>query len=594
MRVTFSEPVFQRLQDGPRGRKRKHTPLYGISRGVSIVYERAKTHRRKIFAVGAVAGAIVGIVFLVMLVRLSPESSDLICGPPQETYSDIVHFSDVTNNLVGVSLGGWLCLEDWIFSGSVGRFASTPKLPEPYHLGQGACLPPLVPGPLDAPWASEGQLASRLASGEMGTDNMNGHAFAARAFRRHRETFIQKKDFEQISALGIKSVRIPISWALFADALAQWDAETYGSHDPQVDTHIVPDPYYRDYMLATIPRRWLREVFGQMADEGLRIVLDLHNTPGGSSDGTYNAVWPEMPAFWTKSARIGEHLVPLTRVGLALSEALIHWVAEDLGDLLSRGAIWGICLLNEPAHLSFGKSVWVDDEMDIIRYIENYTNIFRASPLPENNVRLYVQIIESAFSDFDSIIPVWYNQFFSHKERHSWAVMTRHYFSAWNQTCNGAIIPAYSDASGSFSAGYQCDDVLEDVQSKLTSCIDYYAQLFIEQFDGLRAIAEWSLGTHWDANVACTNNNLLRIVFKEHIGAFAALRSNSPDDAIVEPIFWTWRVPYGPKFQPGWSLKYFSGLSIDENQNSNGHCIVGPWARERMIGYTDSRYKKAT
>lgn len=585
---TLSEPIFQQVPRGQVIWAERGKPSYAIVRGVNFVYDRVRAHRRQVFAVGALAGVFCGGAFLITLLRLSPASSEFICGPREETYRDILHYSDVTKNLVGINLGGWLCLEDWLFSGSVGRFVATPKLNASlYDMGQGACLPPLVPGPLERPWASEGQLTTRLASGEMGTINGSGRAFAAAAFRKHRESFMLKTDFRQIRTLGIKSVRVPVSWALFADVLAEWDAETYGSHNPNVDTHIIPDPYYTDYMLATIPRKWLKNMLTQMADEGLRIILDIHSTPGGSSDSTNSPVWPEIPAFWTKSTRVGKHPVPLTKVGLSLSKAVIDWVEDDLSGLLSHGAIWGICLLNEPAHLSFGKSEWLRDEWDIIRYIENYTEIFRASLLPSNGVRLYVQITESAFSDWDSVVPGWYSQFFSHEERHTWAVMARHYHSAWNDTCNGAILPTYSDAAGSFRAGYQCDQALADVEAKVKACAGYYSQYFVKQIDGLRAITAWSIGTHWDANIACSNENLLRIIFNASLNEFADLGSRSKGK--VEPVFWTWSTPYGPKFQPGWSLKYFSGLTVEGDRSSDGRCVVGPWAREIMQGYADSR-----
>ena len=53
----------------------------------------------------------------------------------------------------------------------------------------------------------------------------------------------------------------------------------------------VPDPFYTDQVaFATIPRDWLEEFLVRCSRHGIRVVLDLHAFPGGSSQGTYNGV----------------------------------------------------------------------------------------------------------------------------------------------------------------------------------------------------------------------------------------------------------------------------------------------------------------
>ena len=51
-------------------------------------------------------------------------------------------------HLAGVNLGGWLCLEDWFYSGDSGTHVSTMDQDV-----QGRCLPPAVSS---MPWTSEG------------------------------------------------------------------------------------------------------------------------------------------------------------------------------------------------------------------------------------------------------------------------------------------------------------------------------------------------------------------------------------------------------------------------------------------------------
>lgn len=57
-------------------------------------------------------------------------------------------------HLAGVNLGGWLCLEDWFYSGDRGLHVSTVS-----EHGQGRCLPPAVS---NTPWDSEGNLTFQL------------------------------------------------------------------------------------------------------------------------------------------------------------------------------------------------------------------------------------------------------------------------------------------------------------------------------------------------------------------------------------------------------------------------------------------------
>ncbi|CAE7418303.1 truA, partial [Symbiodinium necroappetens] len=167
----------------------------------------------------------------------------------------------VSGTPYGTNLGGWLCLEDWFFSGFAGRFVSTSD-----NIGQGACLPPLLQGG-EKPWPSEGVLTHRLAK-------TYGKKFAAQVFMAHRNDFINPSDLQAMKDIGIKTVRIPVMWTLFADALAVIDKEAYGSHDPDKDTVIVPDPYYTENIsYATIPRNLLESLFIQGNELGLKFLL---------------------------------------------------------------------------------------------------------------------------------------------------------------------------------------------------------------------------------------------------------------------------------------------------------------------------------
>ena len=65
-----------------------------------------------------------------------------------------------------------------------------------------------------------------------------GSNFTIQTFVAHRHSFIGESDLSAISSLGLQMVRLPITWAAFADALAPLDQKIYASHDPKKDTVI--------------------------------------------------------------------------------------------------------------------------------------------------------------------------------------------------------------------------------------------------------------------------------------------------------------------------------------------------------------------
>merc|ERR1719223_826610 len=520
-----------------------------------------KEHGNSMLKYGICGGISIALTILVIGFATVPEAGSLVCGERALNAKSVKHFSASTENLVAVNLGGWMCLEDWFHSGSVGRYVSTP---DALSRGQGACLPPLVPGPLDEPWPSEGILAHRL-------NQSHGPDYAAEAFSVFRENFVTEQDFEQIASLGIKSIRIPINWAFFADALTPLAPDIYGAHNPDMDPVLVPDPYYGgNASMVTVRRLWFKELLGKAAKHGLRVILDLHAMPGGSSDGTYSGIWPMEPVFWHENARIGNTSVSLMELGRWITRAMITWI-ESLEDLIAGGHIWGVCFMNEPAHLSGIGAKWgrfaTSDQ--VLGWVEEYSNMFRASSLPGNGVRLYIQLIETAWASgevFEREVPTWYENTFTHEERYQWAVIARLFYTAWG--CNGNIVQG---------AMYQCDQPLHEIRAMLNTCTSTYAENFARIFKGKRAVTEWSLGSAPDANIACSNPDVLRVLFEENVKAFAKI---DPEEQI-EPVFWSWKMPYGPKFQPGWSLRYFAGLS--EMSDSNGRCVVGAWGQESPL-----------
>lgn len=466
-------------------------------------------------------------MLLTLLVQVSADSSRF-SFLPQVTASRGVP--------TGVNFGGWLNLEDWFYSGLAGTHVSTPNTKPS---GQGACLPPLATQ-LEEHWSSEGHLAKKLS-------DMHGAEKTAEIFMAHRRSFIGTRDLETVRDLGIRTVRVPINWAVFADALAPIDNKTYGAHNPEEDAILVPDPFYSGTAaFVTVPRSWLKMFIGKCHDHGLQVILDMHALPGGSSQGTYNGVWPAPPKFWDEKSAVGDHVVKLTEAGLMITQAMINWV-EGLG-AKERQAVKGLTLMNEPGHLSavdgFNDPPWASEEQ-ILGWLAEAGAQFRKSSLPSLGIKLYMNMIETAFKDFYVTVPKWWNKTFTENEQQRWAVMDIHWYTAWGG----------GGSSGRTVSGgaYYCDEPLSKIRKVLEAAVASHTEQVRQSFgaNGLQAISEFSLGTFDSALQACTDKTVLDMFLDVQVEGFIA--------ADIEPFFWSWRMPYGSAFEPGWSLKHAMG-----------------------------------
>mmetsp|Transcript_72800 Transcript_72800/g.200901 ORF Transcript_72800/g.200901 Transcript_72800/m.200901 type:complete len:527 (-) Transcript_72800:285-1865(-) len=436
----------------------------------------------------------------------------------------------------GTNIGGWLHLEDWFFSGSEGRWVSTPG-----NKGQGGCFPPMVSS-LDEPWPSEGILVHRL-------NKMYGPAKTVDAFAAHRRSYISHRDLEQIALLGIKLVRVPLTWAVFADALAAVDPDTYAGFNPLNESVIVPDPYYTDSVAyVTVPRDYVEEVLRDGAAVGLKFVLDMHCMPGGSSQGTYNGIFPKDPMFWKANAKLGNGSVTLESTGLLITDAMIRWV-EGM-DEKTRSAIAGVTFMNEPAHINAylqGPARFAEDQQ-VLDWLAASAERFRRSSLPGLGIRLYLQILDTGIRQFWSVVPAWWRKTFSAEERSNWAVIDLHWYSAWSgEHCSGRV----SDGGAYFC--YQSLDTMRKVWRE-GDCAREWAKKFRDHFPDTthRVCSEMSATTYHDAFLACNDEKVTR--------TFVVQQAKDMAEFGVEPFFWTWRVPYGPAFESGWSLKHIAGL----------------------------------
>lgn len=445
------------------------------------------------------------------------------------------------HGMYGVSLGGWLCLEDWLNSGRHGSEVSTVSPP-----GQGQCLPPLlkhVPN-----WSSEGLLVKELM-------DSYGKDYAIKAISAYRASFVSEKDLDEIAANGLKWVRLPLSWVTFADALAKIYPATYGQHDPMNDMVIVPDPFWKEHaFFVTVPRKILLDFIHKAQKRGLKVLLDIHNSPGGSQRGTYNGIWPLEPMFWKAKTNLSPR-VPLTKLGLLIAEEMIHWI-EGLEPEL-RSAIMGVCLMNEPGHMNALSHPFAD-EGHILSWLAIAADIYRKSTLPRQNIKLYMSLIHTAFKNEAQMAIPWYHRTFSLEERKTWLVAELHYYQAWNGDCDG------STKWGASS--YQCGEARS--KGIAAGCAYGAASSFRQQWGPETQIAvnEFSLATFSEIDFACKDREFLVYLLSVQLGAF--------QKEGFQTSFWTWKTSLAYDFEPGWSLKWLLGLEVKDSKMWCGSTVT--------------------
>jgi hypothetical protein len=123
-----------------------------------------------------------------------------------------------------------------------------------------------------------------------------------------------------MSELGIKYVRIPVSWCwtdydpsiLFtmlppSDETTASDttsSSTSNNYSYMTDIEIkqkftCQDPYYPTVYWPAISRIHFQRVLRSCAKYNIGATIDLHTYPGGTSIGTFSGVWPKYSKFWT-------------------------------------------------------------------------------------------------------------------------------------------------------------------------------------------------------------------------------------------------------------------------------------------------------
>ena len=413
-----------------------------------------------------------------------------------------------TGGVAGVSLNGWLQLEEWFYSQDAHSLVDATE-----GTTQGVVFPPAFPTPesLGFEWASEGDLVAKLAASV-------GEDAAVAAVVAHRESYFTAEDVAGLREQGFDHVRLPLTWAAFASE----------ADEPE---KLVADPAHPDKKQVTVSRAALDRYVATLADAGLTVLIDMHTMPGGSSEGSYNGVFPSPPTFWDDPT--------LMTIGRGVVREMLRWYLA-LPET-SRAAVGGFTLLNEPAHL-------LPDKRDVmLDWLAGAAADFRALVVdPAQRVgtrppRLFVNLIETCGLNVYNMAE-WMARTFAADELQSWAILDTHMYLAWEHS-------APDTWSCETDPEETKNGIARFVQAKVNEMNDAAARNGIAH----TAVSEWSLATNHDSAAGCQDARVLEALREAQRYAF--------DQGGVESYFWGWKLPSAGAHQKFWSAQ-FHGAEI--------------------------------
>ena len=216
-------------------------------------------------------------------------NDDALIGLREEPFIDANEKSIASE---GVSLDGWFHISASLFAPSLSNKESSSNTNNNNNYYNNDKKAYVFPPALSKPdknfgWRSEGDLGAKLVS-------QKGENVARAAFTAHRRTFITDSDLTSIKRSGLTHVRVPITWAMFAE-----DEEFERGEEI-----VVVDPMYRDRMFIQASREDLREMVKKIKKNDLRVVLALKGMPGGASNDEGDGAWPHEASFFREFSKV--------------------------------------------------------------------------------------------------------------------------------------------------------------------------------------------------------------------------------------------------------------------------------------------------
>jgi hypothetical protein len=154
--------------------------------------------------------------------------------------------------------------------------------------------------------------------------------------------------------------------------------------------------------------------------------------PCGSSDGTYNGVYPSEPIFFSNSS--AQHL------GLTTIRNMLSWYKTLPGDLQS--AVYGFTLLNEPGLgvVKGHRFPGIPTNKPIIDWLTQAVSVYKSMMGPSPPL-LYMNLHESAFPGGNAFNEMGQAMTTMGLSGIPWAVFDVHHYFSWGGA-HGAGIPA--------------------------------------------------------------------------------------------------------------------------------------------------------
>ncbi|CAK9007158.1 Probable ATP-dependent RNA helicase spindle-E [Durusdinium trenchii] len=428
-------------------------------------------------------------------------------------------------------------------------------------------------------------------------------------FWQHRTSYVSPIDFARIRALGLKKIRLPLTWCINYDQPYRIKGKTFGGQDQEVligtVAAIVKDPFENDPAFnpkgmgiandrwVSIPIQVVEHVLEVAADFGLQVLLDLHAFPGGSSAGTFNGVWPLNPRFWT--AHCSENFT-------TIMVQILNW----MNGLSSKNpkafkGLYGLTPMNEPAHMrglydtsgaavpvpyqeaydELGLPGWANvSTQQILQTLQLSVEEFRRRPaLASQGVRLLMNVIETAFAgtfggtddakafaasqtgevgSVTGALGAWWKEITTESERQTWAVLDLHNYIAWNPEVKNfeeiATMEDYRRLLSEMSLPFfqQLRSRLQMPKPQLLACSEYSAStnqdtlLSVTSSVGRRPRRlPWRVGWH------TLRDEFLR-------GQHRAAKEEK-----IDMWFWTYHIRKNRNYQGEWSLQH----------------VLSPWPR---------------